>query len=67
VSMLQERDNDLLDHDKFIRDNIHTRDILVVSIGANDIVIKPIFAACLVDSTWLSTEMNCMVSKPLHE
>jgi hypothetical protein len=40
-SMLRQRDNDLLDHDKFIRDNIRAEDILVVSVGANDIALRP--------------------------
>jgi len=44
ASTLKERDNDLLDHDKFIRDHIRAEDILVVSIGANDIAMRPTFA-----------------------
>lgn len=40
-SMLRERDKDLLDHDKFIRDNIRADDILIVSVGANDIALRP--------------------------
>lgn len=40
-SMLRERDDDLLEHDKFIRDNIRAEDILIVSIGANDIALRP--------------------------
>jgi lysophospholipase L1-like esterase len=41
ASTLGERDNDLLEHDKFIRDNIRAEDILVVSVGGNDIALKP--------------------------
>ena len=43
-SMLRERDNVLLEHDEFIRDNIRAQDILIVSIGANDIALRPTFA-----------------------
>ena len=41
-SMLRERDQELLEHDKFIRDNIRPRDVLIVSVGANDIALKPL-------------------------
>lgn len=40
-STLAERDNDLLEHDKFIRDHISENDILIVSVGGNDIALKP--------------------------
>jgi hypothetical protein len=39
--MLRDRDADLLDHDKFIHDNISSNDVLVVSIGGNDIALGP--------------------------
>jgi hypothetical protein len=56
ASMLRERDNDLLEHDKFIRDNIRPEDILVVSIGANDIAMKPTFATIrhMLQLAWLT-------------
>jgi hypothetical protein len=41
-SMLRDRDRDLLPHDEFIRDNIRSEDILIVSVGANDIALKPL-------------------------
>lgn len=41
ASMLRERDKELLDQDKFIRDNIRKDDVLVVSVGGNDIAMKP--------------------------
>ncbi|KAF3003786.1 hypothetical protein E8E13_010129 [Curvularia kusanoi] len=41
-SMLRQRDQELLAHDKFIRDNIKPQDVLIVSIGANDIALKPL-------------------------
>jgi hypothetical protein len=55
-STLRERDNDLLDHDKFIRDNIRDDDILIVSIGANDIALKPTFATVrnMLQLAWLT-------------
>ncbi|KAF2257912.1 hypothetical protein CC78DRAFT_166470 [Lojkania enalia] len=40
-SMLRERDDQLLPHDKFIRDNIRAQDILIVSVGANDVALRP--------------------------
>ena len=55
-STLRERDNDLLDHDKFIRDNIRAEDILIVSVGANDIALKPTFATMrhMLQLAWLT-------------
>jgi hypothetical protein len=41
-SMLRERDDKLLSHDEFIRDNIHAEDVLIVSVGANDVAMKPL-------------------------
>ena len=43
-STLKERETDLLEHDEFIRDNIRAEDILIVSVGANDIAMRPTFA-----------------------
>lgn len=40
-SMLRQRDHKLLQHDEFVRDSIRSQDILIVSIGANDIAMKP--------------------------
>ncbi|KAF3044923.1 hypothetical protein E8E11_006705 [Didymella keratinophila] len=41
-SMLRQRDEGLLAHDKFIRDNIRPEDVLIVSVGANDIALRPL-------------------------
>ncbi|KAF1350532.1 hypothetical protein EJ07DRAFT_169077 [Lizonia empirigonia] len=41
-TMLRDRDQDLLPHDQFIRDNIRSEDVLIVSVGANDIALKPL-------------------------
>lgn len=56
ASTLRDRDNDLLDHDKFIRDNITAEDILIVSIGANDIALNPTFATMrhMLQLAWLT-------------
>jgi hypothetical protein len=43
-SLLRDRDTSLLPHDKFIRDNIRPQDILIVSVGANDVALSPTFA-----------------------
>jgi hypothetical protein len=40
-SMLRDRDDTLLPHDEFIRDNIRPSDILIVSVGANDVALRP--------------------------
>ncbi|XP_014562604.1 hypothetical protein COCVIDRAFT_32507 [Bipolaris victoriae FI3] len=40
-SLLRSRDSDLLPHDAFIRSNIRPNDILVVSVGSNDIALNP--------------------------
>jgi len=44
ASTLKERETNLLEHDEFIRDNIRAEDILIVSVGANDIAMRPTFA-----------------------
>lgn len=56
ASMLRERDKDLLDHDKFIRDNIGPEDILIVSVGGNDIAMKPTLSTILnmLNLAWLT-------------
>ena len=56
ASTLWERDNDLLDHDKFIRDNICANDILIVSVGSNDIAMKPTFSTIrhMLQLAWLT-------------
>jgi hypothetical protein len=55
-SMLRERDHRLLEHDKFIRDNIRAEDILIVSVGANDIALRPTFATIrhMLQLAWLT-------------
>jgi hypothetical protein len=56
ASMLRDRDADLLDHDKYIRDNIRAEDILIVSVGANDIALKPTIATArhMAQLAWLT-------------
>ncbi|EPE32593.1 hypothetical protein GLAREA_07727 [Glarea lozoyensis ATCC 20868] len=56
ASTLKERENTILEHDKFIRDNIRSEDILIVSIGANDIALKPTFATIchMLHLAWLT-------------
>lgn len=41
-SMLRQRDEELLAHDQFIRDTIRPQDVLIVSVGANDIALRPL-------------------------
>ena len=56
ASTLRERDEDLLDHDSFIKDNIRAEDILVVSIGSNDLAMKPTSATVrhMLQLAWLT-------------
>jgi hypothetical protein len=56
ASTLKERENELLEHDKFIRDNIRAEDVLIVSVGANDIALSPTFATMrhMVQLAWLT-------------
>lgn len=59
-SMIRERDNILLPHDEFIRDNISSSDVLIVSVGGNDIAFKP--SACTIFNmlrlAWLTPRRN---------
>ena len=41
ASLLRQREKSLLPHDEFIRDHISAKDILIVSVGANDIALSP--------------------------
>jgi hypothetical protein len=40
-STLYDRNHSLLAHDKLIRDNLTEDDIIIISIGGNDVVLKP--------------------------
>ena len=44
ASLLRQRDEKLLAHDEFVRDHIQAEDILIVSLGANDIALSPTLA-----------------------
>jgi hypothetical protein len=56
ATTLKEREENILEHDEFIRDNIRSEDILIVSIGANDIALKPTFATIchMLQLAWLT-------------
>lgn len=41
ATLLRERDHKLLPHDEFIRDSISSNDVLIVSVGGNDIALSP--------------------------
>lgn len=41
-SMLRQRNSKLRDQDAFIRDNITSDDILIISVGNNDVAMKPL-------------------------
>ena len=57
ASMLRERDNRLLPHDEFIRDHIRPEDVLIVSVGGNDIALNPTFATIrhMLQLAWLTS------------
>lgn len=56
ASTLQERKSNLLEHDEFIRDNVRAEDILIVSVGGNDIAMKPTCATVcrMLQLAWLT-------------
>lgn len=56
ASTLKEREHDLLEQDAFIRDHIRGEDILVVSVGANDIAMRPTLATMrhMLQLAWLT-------------
>lgn len=59
-SMIRERDQELIPHDEFIRDNITSDDVLIISIGGNDVAFKP--NACTIFNmlrlAWLTPRRN---------
>ncbi|KAF2010183.1 hypothetical protein BU24DRAFT_428205 [Aaosphaeria arxii CBS 175.79] len=56
ATMLRERDDHLNKHDTFIQNNISSNDALVVSIGANDIALRPTFSTIInmLNLAWLT-------------
>lgn len=58
ASLLREREKNLLPHDEFIRDHIRHQDVLVVSLGANDIALSPTKATMrhMLQLAWLSSK-----------
>lgn len=63
ASLLRERDDGLLEHDAFIRDSITSNDILIVSVGANDIALSPNAATMrhMLDLAW--TTRRCCIEE----
>jgi hypothetical protein len=59
-SMLRERDQNLLSHDEFVRDNIRQQDVLIVSIGANDIALRPLPSTVrhMLQLAWLTSRKS---------
>ena len=59
-SMLRDRDEKLLPHDQFIRDNIRSNDVLIVSVGANDVALKPNSSTIrhMLQLAWLTPRKN---------
>jgi hypothetical protein len=59
-SMLRDRAKSLLEHDAFIRDHLRAQDILIVSIGGNDIALKPTLgtAASMLQLAYLTPQRS---------
>ncbi|KAH8640366.1 hypothetical protein IG631_03307 [Alternaria alternata] len=59
-SMLRDRDEMLMSHDEFIRDNIRPNDVLIVSVGANDVALKPNSSTIrhMLQLAWLTPRKN---------
>jgi len=59
-SMLRDRNEMLIPHDQFIRDNIRSSDVLIVSIGANDVALKPHSSTIrhMLQLAWLTPHRN---------
>jgi hypothetical protein len=59
-SMIRERDNGLQPHDEFIRDNIGANDVLIVSVGSNDVANEPLFWTVInmVRLAWLTSRKS---------
>ncbi|KAH7395354.1 hypothetical protein DE146DRAFT_679082 [Phaeosphaeria sp. MPI-PUGE-AT-0046c] len=59
-SMIRERSQQLISHDEFIRDNMTSDDVLIVSVGGNDVAFKP--NACTIFNmlrlAWLTPRRN---------
>lgn len=60
ASLLRDRDAGLLAHDEFIRDHIGAEDVLVVSVGANDIALSPTATTArhMFQLAWLSSRRS---------
>ena len=60
ASLLRERDGKLLPHDEFIRDSLRPQDILIVSVGANDIALAPSLATAwhMMRLAWFSSQAS---------
>jgi hypothetical protein len=59
-SMLRDRDQKLLSHDEFIRDNLRSNDVLIVSVGANDVALRPLPSTIwhMLRLAWLTTRKS---------
>lgn len=60
ASLLRHRDDGLLAHDEFIRDNIRAEDVLIVSVGANDIALSPTASTArhMAQLAWLTSRSS---------
>jgi hypothetical protein len=60
ATTLNERSYRLRPQDKFIRDNISSNDVLIVSVGGNDIALAPAPCTILSIAGLLCLPMGCL-------
>merc|ERR1711916_268778 len=70
-SLLRERDHCLLAQDEFVRDHLTSDDVLVVSVGGNDIALSPsastIRAMLDAGSAWGMSHMVDLFSRKIAD
>ncbi|KAF1937587.1 hypothetical protein EJ02DRAFT_50086 [Clathrospora elynae] len=59
-SMLRHRDDKLREHDEFIRNNIRKEDILIISVGGNDVALSPTYSTIrhILQLAWLTSRAS---------
>jgi hypothetical protein len=60
ASLLKQRETNLLPHDEFVRDHIRSEDVLIVSVGSNDIALSPTPATMrhMLQLAWLTPKSS---------
>lgn len=66
ASSLGERNLNLLPQDVFVKDRLQSKDILVVSVGGNDIALKPSAATCIHMGSLILLPLNMIKWNPSY-